>query len=525
MSEASTVPANAADSRTSRIAGAVGFGYVSQVLTVVTGLWLTPFLLHRLGQSQYGLWLLALQMTAYLGLLDLGVVALLPRETAYAIGRAGGARDSAELPHLIARTVRIVLCQLPLVALAAVGALIFLPAEWLPLRAPLTVIVVCFLVMFPLRVLHAVLQGLQETPFLGRVALWTWATGTIMTVVLVLAGAGLFAVAVGWAVSQLGAAACWWRRLRAAFPGILPSHLPPVTRELMSGWLQSGVWVSVAQVAQMLLAGTDIFIIGHVLGPAAIVPYAMTGKLVSVLANQPQMVMQAAQPALSEIKATDGEHARLARMTSSLGQLMLLISGGVFAVVLAVNEGFIHWWVGSAQFAGRAVTFGLLLTMLLRHWNTTAVYTMFSFGHERRIAMTSLADGLLTVTTSLIAVHYFGVVGAVAGSLAGVCIVSLPGNLRTLANDTRSSMLSSIAPYGAWCVRLVAILLVVTLLTWRWVPDTFISLAFASVVTATGYALVMARIALRDPLGLYLRPWLTRLRTLLHWPGRENALR
>ena len=103
--------------RTGRIVRAVGLGYLSQFLTVLVGLWLTPFLLRRLGQQDYGLWQLALQMTGYLALLDLGVVALLPRETAYAIGRAGGNRNAQELSLLIGRTIRVVLCQLPIAAL------------------------------------------------------------------------------------------------------------------------------------------------------------------------------------------------------------------------------------------------------------------------------------------------------------------------------------------------------------------------------------------------------------------------
>ena len=52
-----------------------------------------------------------------------------------------------------------------------------------------------------------------------------------------------------------------------------------------------------SQIAQVLLNGTDVMIIGALLGPAAVVPYACTGKLVSVLANQPQAILQSAAPA------------------------------------------------------------------------------------------------------------------------------------------------------------------------------------------------------------------------------------
>ena len=76
-------------SRTNRFLGGLGFGYLQQVAVLVTGLWLTPFLLNRLGQHDLGVWLMITQVIAYLGLLDLGVIGLLPRETASAVGRVG----------------------------------------------------------------------------------------------------------------------------------------------------------------------------------------------------------------------------------------------------------------------------------------------------------------------------------------------------------------------------------------------------------------------------------------------------
>src|ERR671938_1880164 len=101
-------------SRTNRFLSGIGFGYASQVLTTLVGLWLTPFLLTRIGQHDYGLWLVGTQLMFYLALMDLGIVALLPRETAFATGRAGGVVESAELPLLVGQTVRLVLWQMPL---------------------------------------------------------------------------------------------------------------------------------------------------------------------------------------------------------------------------------------------------------------------------------------------------------------------------------------------------------------------------------------------------------------------------
>ena len=55
---------------------------------------------------------------------------------------------------------------------------------------PLLLVLAGFAVLFPLRLYQSVLQGLQELPFLGKLQIVSWATLTIVTIALVLAGCG-----------------------------------------------------------------------------------------------------------------------------------------------------------------------------------------------------------------------------------------------------------------------------------------------------------------------------------------------
>src|SRR5215467_11176037 len=102
-------------SRTRSLLGGLSFGYLNQAVLSLFGLWLTPFLLYRIGQHDYGLWLVGVQLLSYLTLMDLGVVALLPRSTAYATGRAMNGGAISELPIVIGHTVRLIFWQMPVV--------------------------------------------------------------------------------------------------------------------------------------------------------------------------------------------------------------------------------------------------------------------------------------------------------------------------------------------------------------------------------------------------------------------------
>ena len=492
-------------SRTNRFLSGIGFGYASQILTTLIAFWLTPFLLHRIGQTDFGLWLVGTQVMFYFGLMDLGVVALLPRETAFATGKVRDLEKASDLPELIGQTMRLVLWQLPLVSM---GALIFwflLPSEWTALRYPIAVVLLAFVLTFPLRIFGAVLHGLQDHAFLGRSGIYVYLLGTLATVLLVLAGWGLYALAIGWTVQQFSSAAIGWNRLHRHYPGVLPRKLPGLGWSIVRKRFGQGSWVSLNQIAQVLLNGTDVLIVGKLFGPAAVVPFVITGKLIGVLSNQPQMLMAAAGPALSQMKMGESRE-RLSEVCIALSQAMLLLSGAVVCVVLVVNQGFIGSWVGPGEYGGFWLTALILASMLLHHWNRTIGYALFCFGYERRLCLTTLVDGVVSVGAVALFAALFGLIGAPIGMILGACLISLPLNLVALARESNVSIWALLQPLFAWFIRFVALAFAAGVVARSWTPTTFPLLVVATTVSGIIYLAVMFPLTLRSPLGLYVRP-------------------
>jgi O-antigen/teichoic acid export membrane protein len=504
-----------APSRTRRLLGGISLGYLQAALSMVVALWLTPFLLHHLEEHDYGLWLLAAQMLFYLALTDIGLVALVPRDVAFATGRGG------DVQHLVGETSRIVLWQLPLAAMTGGVMWWVVSAKWPALAGPFALVVATFLLTFRFRIFPAVLQGMQDLAFVAGTQLVGWITGTVLTVVLVDRRLGIGALAAGWAFTQLLVVGlAWWRVVRR-FPEALPKRLPPVSRGAARARLGRSIWVSVSQVAQVLVNGTDFLVVGALLGPAAVVPYACTGKLVTILANQPQLFMQMALPALSQLRGSLPRD-EMFRVSTSLSQLLLLCSGGIACVVLAANGPFVTWWVGSDRFAGSGLTALLLASMLLRHWNVAAVYTLFCFGHERRLALTTAIDGLSAVLAMFLLVPRLGLYGAALGSIFGTVAVSLPANLRALAREEGVSLRTAIRPLRPWFVRVVPVFATVFAANVALPVPPLVTGAVAGVLVAIAYVAVMMSVALQPPLGTLLAPRLQQWLTVV--PGLSRRL-
>ena len=493
-------------SRSSRFLSGLAPNYGYQVLLVLTGIWLTPFFLRHIGQHDYGLWLVGTQLLTYLTLTDFGVVALLPLEAAYATGRAGGRDATAALSSLVGQTLRVVFYQLPVVAVVAFAMWFSIPEAWTPLRGPLAVILVGFVVAFPLRIFPALLSGLQDLAFTSRMTILGWGLSTIGTVGMVLRGWNLYALAIGWVLFQLALAPLYVHRLLTRYPGTLPTQLPTLEWAHTRQQLGKGFWISVAQVAQLLMSNSDVIVLARILGPAAVVPYACTGKLASVLANQAQILMHTATPGLCELK-TGESRQKLFQVMVALNHGILSFSGLVFCVVLLVNQWFVGWWVTGKFYGGLLLTVAIVLNMLFRHWNTTAAYSVFCFGHQRRISLTNLADGVFTTASALILTGLLGPIGVPLGSVMGACLVSLPLNLRLISRDTDVTVAHLIsAMVKNWSWRFAGMSAVTLGIAIQWSPASLWQAGAAAAGITTVYLLVVLPDVMRSPLGDYIRP-------------------
>lgn len=192
-----------------------------------------------------------------------------------------------------------------------------------------------------------------------------------------------------------------------------------------------------------------------------------------------------------------------------------MVSGAIVCIVLVSDQGFIGWWVGSAQYGGFELNVLLLVSMLLRHWNTTVSHAVFCCGHERRVALISLLDGLVTVGGSIIFINLLGPVGAPLGSVLGVCLVSLIGNLPTLARDSGVSVATLVRPLWPWFWRFFILAISAGVVAKVWVPATAFAIVVTALSTALIYFAVMLPTVLRSTIRIYLRPRLESARMRL----------
>jgi O-antigen/teichoic acid export membrane protein len=511
----STPVAKPARSRTARIVLALTVGYGYQAVVAVTGLVLTPLLLRHLGSAEFGQWLVIAQVLALLGLLDLGVTAILPREVARA-----SAADSEPVSEVIRRARWVVWLQTPVVGMVAACVWVGMAAARPDLSGPLAVVLTAFVVQFPLRLPSAILTGLQDLTFGAAVVAAGWVLTTMLSVTLVLAGWGLYALAIGWTAGQLLMCGACAARLRAKFPA---------TRAT-AGWSGSGrvwsllrpsLWLSLAQIAQLLIAGTDLLIAGWFLGPAAVVAYSCTTKLVSVLNNQCYSIGLIAQPALAELRAA-GDSERLQGALRAVGLALLGMSGAVGICVAAVNQAFVAGWVGADWYAGAWVTVLAVMAMVARHLAFSLWSTAYVLGYERQLCLVLILDGVLTVAAMAGWAALLGPPGIPLGSLTGAVLIYLPTGLLALAGGLGVPVAQVLGWVVPWVLRFALVFGPVAVATGTSALGSVWWAGGLAAVALTAYTVLAYRLAGREPLRGY-RDWATvAVRRKLGWSLRTT---
>lgn len=432
-------------------------GAANAVGALVTAV-LTPYLLHRLGPQEFGLWLLALGVTftnGYLNLADLGFGEATVKQVAEA--RAAGDRGAAwvtDRVSIVASSTMAVFVVLGLVLGGALAVAAPIVVGVFDVSASLTstarvlfaLMALEIVIELPAAALRAVVEGSQDHARLrlidaaGRLA---WGA---LAVAVVASGRGV----VGLACASLGVAVVrallTWRAARAAQPGLRVSPRL-VRRATVRETTAYGSFVGGLRVLSVVYGQMDRVILGVVAGVAAVAAYEVVFRVQSlavlVLTLVSPIVMPAAayNAARADTRRQRELYLRGTRYGSAVA-VPVIVSAMLFA------EPLLRAWVGAeyAHLAGTARLF--LVFSLLATANQVGIPMLIGQGRVRSVlALQTLGVGV-NLAVSVALVGRYGVKGVVAGTVAGGAVVWLP-YLRVLL----AAFGASSAEWFTRCVR------------------------------------------------------------------------
>jgi O-antigen/teichoic acid export membrane protein len=401
--------------------------YVLLFLNIVIGIFLMPFTMRHLGQSDYGLWMLAASMAAYLQLLDLGYGSGLVRQVTQA-----DARHDEDGMNVILSTFLVVYGVIGLASLAAVAALAVYVLPRFPTLTPeqvataqwvIAILGVRVAVAFPMGVFGSVTTARQRFALTGGISVVVVLLQGAATYLVLRAGHGVIVLVSATTAIGLASYVAYAAAARATFPGLRLAVSRFSVRQVREVTAFS-VFMFLISVAIHVSFNVDNLIIGAHLGTSAIAAYTVAVRLAEY---QRQLCGQFSGFLFPLIVRFDAaRNTEALRVTLLDGtRLALGLVGAVTVCLIAFGNELVHLWMGPG-FADSVMPLYLLaLAGIVMVAQGPAGNTLLATGRHRLVAGVSIVTILLNVALSLVLVSPYGLTGVAVGTALPYAVLNI----------------------------------------------------------------------------------------------------
>jgi len=403
----------------------VGSSWVSLATNVAVGIFLSPFILHRLGDTAFGIWVLIFSVTGYYGLFDLGIRT--------SVIRYVSKYTATKEMDLLARHVNTSLATylgigtlsmtVTIVLSSFVDQLFKIPPEMHGQARLLLLLVGASVSLgFPLGVFGGILEGLQRYYLLSWTAIVMTLSRAALIVFFLSRGYGLITIAL--ITIALPVISSLFRMMMVAHFLPLPYGPKYLDREAFRHMAHFGGTSMIIIVAAQLRMQTDAMIIGRMLSAAAITYFAIGSRIMAYAFQVVATLAQVFVPMSSQSEAV-GDMDRVRKIYIAGNRACALTTFPIIATVLILGKSLIEVWVGRKYVPLSfpvLLTLAIPMTVLLSQAASGRI--LIGMGRHKRFATVSLIEGISNVLLSIVLVRLFVFVGwpGIVGDAFGTAI-------------------------------------------------------------------------------------------------------
>ena len=383
-----------------------------------------PFIIHTLGDEQYGVWMLVFSLINYLTIFDLGLKQALIRF----VSKFLAVKDYEKINGVLNTSFAVYsLIGLATIAVAFVLSFFVLDAFAIPEvllergRMVLLIIGLNVAVNFIMLSWGDSLQAFHRYDIINGLHIAEDILRTATIVYLLLNGYGIVAMAWSFLLFSL---------LRQGIAAVILKKLHPDlamgrrfirrdTLRLIFNYSLTGFFIS---VAWLLIANTDNIIVGYYFDTASVTKYAIAGSMVMYLRNLVLAVSFPLRPVISHYDSLNMAD-RITRIYSKGTQYLYYLTFAVAGGTLVFADRFIFLWLGAGY--EQTATVLRLLVVPAAVFLPQAVANSVLYGIERHkhILYVIIIEGVLNVGLSLLLLRRYGIYGVALGTLIPQCLL------------------------------------------------------------------------------------------------------
>ena len=395
----------------------VGSSWFALGVNVVVGFFLSPYIIHRLGDEAFGIWFLVFSITGYYGLFDLGIRSSIVRYVA----RYSASNDYEQLNRLVNTamasygTVGILALLVTFGGAFYVASIFHISAGFLSTAKLLFLMVGTAVSLgFPLGVFGGILEGLQRFYLLNFTSISSTLLRATLIVTALRHGRGLLTVALITVslplLAALVNATVVLRLLKLRFS---PKYVDRDSLRRIANYSSATFMII---LAGRLRFKTDAMVIGSFVSSAAITYFAIGSRLVDYAGEVISSLAQIFVPMSSQSDAT-GDMDRLRKIFVAGNRACALIIFPIAALLGILGKSVIEVWVGRRYVP---ISYPVLLVLLIPSTfmlaQAASARTLFGMAKHKTLAIITLIEGVANLILSIVLVRRFGILGDAMGT-------------------------------------------------------------------------------------------------------------
>lgn len=391
-----------------------GMGFICEA---VIAFCMLPYIIHRLGDSAFGVWTFALSISGTMGILNFGIRPAINKYVAQynATGEWQKIRDLLQaslFSYAICALLIIIICTFLSLNLAN---LFNIPEELLSTASTLVFLVGIQMATGLIAVVFGgVISGLQRYEINNGIEIFVMLARTALILIFLDRYPSLMTLAAAhFSMTIIGYIATAVIAYQIAEISPLKLFRKPEKNALLTIFKFSAIVFIISTVGRIIMY-IDAPLITALLTATAVTHYAIGSRLVRYLGNMIEVLVNVLAPAISELEAKDKiDTIREIFIFSSKFTSLVVFPVLIFLVLF--GKEFFVLWLGKAYLEGYQVMTVLAIGSFFNLPQLSSGAILFGTAKHKLIMYFSIISGILSVLLAIFLTEKLGIVGLAIG--------------------------------------------------------------------------------------------------------------
>lgn len=390
---------------------------ITLVANIIVGFFMLPFMIHSLGEDQYGIWIFVGAIIGFYGLLDVGFGSAIIRF----IVRAMHGEDSEKDVNIALSSSMYLFSGVGLLSMIITFIIILLIPYFLDsdVDSSLVQLLVAILglkvsMLFPITSFGGVLMAKYRFDIMSYISLFSLLSRTALTVFFVSNGHGIVTVAYITVIDAIVVSIATIYFAKKLFPSLRVSW-SLVSIERLKKYYHYGKYTYITTIADKVRFSIDDIVVAVYVGMGAVTHYTIAVALVRYYGEFMDSIIGVISPVLNEYHKLDqwGKLREVFFVATEISAMMSVLIGGLLIVF---GEPLIIIWVGPEFSDVYSVLLILCSALIIAQAQRPSVAVLYAIAKHKYYAKITSIEAVANVCISVILVQYIGIYGVALGT-------------------------------------------------------------------------------------------------------------